>query len=96
VAERKRLFAACEEAMKRGDGRACAESASALLARYPDDDDARDLQTTGESIDKMVTALFARAQRQVASGDKKGAAATVDCLLRVAPGHDGAAALLRA
>jgi tetratricopeptide (TPR) repeat protein len=95
VKERARLFAACDDAMKRGDGRACAESAAALLEQYPDDDDARDLQTTGESLDKMVTALFARAQRQVSAGDRKGAEATVECLLRVAPGHDGAAALLR-
>jgi hypothetical protein len=82
--------------VKRGDGKTCAENAKALLERYPEDDDARDLHTTGESMEKMVAALLSRAERLAASGDRAAAAETAECLLRVAPGHVKAKALRKA
>jgi tetratricopeptide (TPR) repeat protein len=94
--ERSRLLDACHKAVKRGDGKACAESARQLLDRYPEDDDARDLHTTGESMEKIVTALLARAQRLAAAGDRDAAAETAECLLRIAPGHAKAKALVKA
>jgi predicted Zn finger-like uncharacterized protein len=96
VEERATSLGVCHEAVRRGDGKTCAESAKALLERYPDDDDARDLHTTGECMEKIVTALLSRSERQIASGDRKGAEETIECLLRVAPGHERARELLRA
>lgn len=96
VAERARLLQLCEAALLQGDGRACADSARQLLDRYPDDDDARDLHTTGESMEKMVGALLARAHRQRTNGEPDAAKTTVECLLRFAPGHPKAKDLLRA
>jgi predicted Zn finger-like uncharacterized protein len=94
--DRTKLLDACHKAVKRGDGKMCAESAKQLLDRYPEDDDARDLHTTGECMEKMVVALLARAQRLAATGDRAAAAETAECLLRIAPGHVKAKALLKA
>jgi len=96
VDERAKHIAVCHDAVRRGDGRTCAENAKLLLERYPDDDDARDLHTTGECMEKIVTSLLSRSERQIASGDKKGAKETIECLLRVAPDHKRAKQLLRA
>jgi serine/threonine-protein kinase len=96
VKERAKNLDVCHDAVRRGDGKTCAENAKLLLESYPDDDDARDLHTTGECMEKIVTALLSRSERQIASGDKKGADETLECLLRVAPGHKRAKQLLRA
>jgi tetratricopeptide (TPR) repeat protein len=96
VSERAKQIGACREAVRRGDGKTCAETAKILLERYPEDDDARDLHTTGECIEKIVTALLSLAERQIASDDRGGAEETLECVLRVAPKHPKARELLRA
>jgi len=96
VAEREKHLGVCRDAVRRGDGKACAETAKILLESYPEDDDARDLHTTGECMEKIVVALLSCAERQIASGDRGGAKDTLECVLRVAPKHPKARELLRA
>jgi len=94
--QRAKRIEECHEAVVRGDGKTCVETAKALLETYPEDDDARDLHTTGECMEKIVAALLSRAERQISAGDRGGGKETLDILLRVAQGHRKAKQLLKA
>lgn len=91
---RTELVRTCERAIRGGDGDACARVAKDLLGLFPDDEDARALHTTGESLRNLVGSLLVHAKRQHELGERDSARVTLECLLRVAPEHAEARTLL--
>lgn len=91
---RSALLADCRAAVASGDGDACVLTARQIIELCPDDDDARDMQTTGESMKNIVGSLAAYARRAVETGEIDAARQAAECILRIAPGHAEAKAIL--
>ncbi len=89
-AERRTALDAIDAALQTGDLRAGRSASRTLLERYPDDDDARDLDAAAVGLSRAVEALVRRGRRRHAAGDVERARADLDLALRIAPGDASA------